>query len=59
MRYERPSQQKESLLANFPGIGRAISKQPVTARLSDHGRCFSGAMRLGFKDFCGADEIDG
>jgi hypothetical protein len=35
------------------------SKQPVTARISDDGRCFFGRNAAGLKDFCGADEIDG
>jgi hypothetical protein len=39
--------------------GRAISKQPITARINEQVRCFFGVMRLGLKDFCGTDEIDG
>jgi hypothetical protein len=39
--------------------GHAASKQPATARISEHDRCFFERNAARLKDFCGADEIDG
>jgi hypothetical protein len=42
-----------------PKSTRAILNQPITARISDDGRCFFGRNAVGLKDFCGAGEING
>jgi hypothetical protein len=43
----------------FPENGTCDSQQPITARISEHGRCFFGRNAAALKDICGVDEIGG